>query len=707
MQGSSVSKKNKGLSIRSSMLLLTIAAFCGMLLVTGICMILINEVKIGSTAYSDLKQRLTAMEKSAALRSDLYLIQQESQDSAVSDRDNQRSNINKLSKDIDSQFIQLRGLIDSPGSQEQLVKAQSSWREYSRLLKGEAAPASLSLQSSQPTAITQPERLKNCVATLSSLTSTLQSEISSIEKKASSVIRLKTMTAVVAILIITAIFGFMAHLASESIHHPIRACIEFAQNIASGRLDSRITNKSSGEAGLLMEALNFMAEKLEAFFSKTKIAADKISNLETSLGKATHQMSLSAQRQEIALHEASRSADQISGTADEISGGIKKLSIAASESSSSILQMSASVDEVAMSADKLGGSVDEVSSSIIEMAASIKEIGFSIVNLLGAAGSTASSVAEMDNTIKQVEKNAMDTAAISEGVKLDAETGKKAVEEAIAGIQAIRNSSRITVEVVENLSLRVNDIGAILSVIDEVAEQTNLLALNAAIIAAQAGEYGKGFAVVADEIRELAERTSSSTREIAAVIQGVQDETSRAVTAISQAEESVTEGEKLSERSGVALEKIYSGVQRASLQIREIALATVEQAKGSKSIKESMESVSEMVGHIAKSANEHSITGELITHSVENMKNLTNHVRLSAREQSKASSLIADSAESINALINKIESACNAQREASGQSRKTMESMAVSTTSTIVSLKTLETQATQLGKQVVLLQKEI
>ena len=199
----------------------------------------------------------------------------------------------------------------------------------------------------------------------------------------------------------------------------------------------------------------------------------------------------------------------------------------------------------------------------------------------------------MDATIRQVEKNAMDSASISETVRSDAEIGKNAVLEAIAGMQAIRASSQITSEVVETLSLRVNDIGAILSVIDEVAEQTNLLALNAAIIAAQAGEHGKGFAVVADEIRELAERTSSSTREIAAVIKGVQEETRRAVDAISQAEESIAAGEKLSQRSGAALEKIVTGVQRAGIQVSEIAKATVEQARGSQSIREAMESVEE------------------------------------------------------------------------------------------------------------------
>ena len=76
-------------------------------------------------------------------------------------------------------------------------------------------------------------------------------------------------------------------------------------------------------------------------------------------------------------------------------------------------------------------------------------------------------------------------------------------------------------------------------------------------------------------------------------------------------------------------------------------------------------------------------------------------------ELSKASSLIADSTESINSLISRIENSCRAQREASVQSRKTVESMTVTTTSTIGNIKALEAQAAQLGRQVALLNKEI
>ena len=313
----------------------------------------------------------------------------------------------------------------------------------------------------------------------------------------------------------------------------------------------------------------------------------------------------------------------------------------------------------------------------------------------------------MDTTIKQVEKNALDAAAISESVRNDAETGKKAVEEAIAGMQAIRNSSQITADVIANLSLRGTDIGAILSVIDEVAEQTNLLALNAAIIAAQAGEHGKGFAIVADEIRELAERTSSSTREIATVIKGFQEETRRAVEAINQAEESISEGEKLSQRSGVALEKIVTGVELASVQVGEIANATVEQARGSHSIKMAMESVEEMVGHIVRSALEHSRGTDFITSATERMKELTNHVRTSTREQSCASSLIAHSTEDVTSMVEHIRDACRSQVRNSTMITRSVGNIQNSSAANSHASSVMDSSVADLSSQIDLLEKEM
>jgi methyl-accepting chemotaxis protein len=223
--------------------------------------------------------------------------------------------------------------------------------------------------------------------------------------------------------------------------------------------------------------------------------------------------------------------------------------------------------------------------------------------------------------------------------------------------------------------VRTNDIGKILSVIENVAKQTNLLALNAAIIASQAGEHGKGFAVVADEIKKLAERTRSSTQEIGTVIKGVQDDTARAVAAISSAEKSIGDGELLSKHSGEALTKIVAGAEKAFQRMGEIASATVEQGQGSRMVRDAMTNVSDMVAQIAGATREQEKGSELIITNLSKMKELTSQTRSSSSEQSKVSRVIAQSTEEITRMIRQIKRACDEQRRGSGQIMTAMENI--------------------------------
>ncbi len=713
MQRNNSPISSNGLTLRTKMVLLSAAAFAGILIVTAISLFLMNEVRIGGKAYKTIQKNKDALESIALLKSDLYQINGEMHtmlESDASASDKNIAKIKKLTDDIELNFGIVLESIESPQKLDAISKAQDVWKEYQKTLIEQVLPAASKgdkFKVNQLMEGIQAQRFETFSKSVATMVDLIRSDVNSAEDGVTNSVKTKITLSAVVTLIAIGLIALFSFFITISITRPLRACVEFARAVAGGKLDTRLDVTGGGEASELAAAMNIMAENLHSMVSRISSATEVLTSIDNNIENASRQVVKSARLQETSVQETSQAVERIDASIREVSNGIDKLSLSSAETSSSSLEIAASTEEVALSADKLSETVDEVSSSILEMAASIKEISKSIISLVDASNSTSSSISQMDSSIRQVEKNAMDTSAISEAVKRDAETGKQAVEEAIAGMQAIRSSSRITAEVIENLSLRANDIGAILSVIDEVAEQTNLLALNAAIIAAQAGDHGKSFAVVADEIKELAERTTSSTREIATVIRGVQEETDRAVNAINQAEESIAAGEKLSQHSGAALEKIVNGVQKASIQIHEIARATVEQTHGSHSIKEAMESVADMVEQIANSAAEHSSTSDLIARATERMKDLTIHVRNSTREQSHTSGLIAQATEEVTAMISQIREACHSQVESSTMISRAVHNIQTSTSSNTETARVMEGSVAGLSRQIELLEKEM
>ena len=250
-----------------------------------------------------------------------------------------------------------------------------------------------------------------------------------------------------------------------------------------------------------------------------------------------------------ALEETSTSLHEMTTSAKQIAQSVETLARGAEESSSSILEMAASNDEVAENMVNLAGAVQESATSIEEMTYSIREVAKNVEALSATAEETSSSMNEMDISIRQVENNANETARLSEEVSRAAGLGAQAISSTIEGMNRIKGYSEGTVRVIARLGDKIGEIDKILRIIDDVAEQTNLLALNAAIIAAQAGEHGKGFAVVADEIKDLAERSSASTKDIGELIKSVQAESRNAIDAVERGAKSVDDGVKVSHQA--------------------------------------------------------------------------------------------------------------------------------------------------------------
>ncbi len=503
------------------------------------------------------------------------------------------------------------------------------------------------------------------------------------------------------------ILGGMYIFFRRAIINPIKKSVAFAQSAAKGDLSGTLDVTSRDEIGNLTASLNSMVGGLTQLVGQINRSAIELNGVSANISEASREVFTAARTQADDVTTTSAAMTRIDASIKDVAQGIDNLSRSASESSSSILELASSVEEVAINAGNLSGSVDEVSSSISEMATSIMQVDNSANILMEASTTTASSVSQMDGAIKQVERNVSEIAEISDELRRDAETGKLAVDAAISGINGIKRSSAITSEVIGKLSVRTEDIGRILSVIDEVTQQTNLLSLNAAIIAAQAGEHGKGFAIVAQEIKELAKHTALHTREIGTLITGVQEETRLAVDAISQAEERIREGELLSQKSGEALVKILAGAERTTGRMNEIARATTEQSKGSQMIREAMDRVSEMVKQIASATREQRQGSDQIVSAVERMKDLTFQVKTSTREQSKAGTLIAESTENITDLIQRIKQACDEQSRVGEQIVAAVENIQNSTSINLNATKIMNDSADSLFGQVEILQKEM
>ncbi len=211
------------------------------------------------------------------------------------------------------------------------------------------------------------------------------------------------------------------------------------------------------------------------------------------------------------------------------------------------------VNKVIESAEIVNTATQEISSGNLNLSQRTEQQAASVQE-------TSSSMEEMTSSVQQNADNAQTAAQLAKTAREQAQQGGQVIANAIVAMEAISHSSQ--------------QIGSIVNVIDEIAFQTNLLALNAAVEAARAGDQGRGFAVVAAEVRNLAQRSATSAKEINKLIQGTTDK--------------IQEGSQLVSQSGITLQDIITAVKKLSDIVLEIASANQEQAASIQQINQSI-----------------------------------------------------------------------------------------------------------------------
>ena len=245
-----------------------------------------------------------------------------------------------------------------------------------------------------------------------------------------------------------------------------------------------------------------------------------------------------------------------------------------------------------------------------------------------ATSSMAAAVEELSVSIDQVEAHSADARRVTQASAENSANSGSVIQDTAQEMSRIAEAVTRTAESVRGLESVSGNISSIVNVIREVADQTNLLALNAAIEAARAGEHGRGFAVVADEVRKLAERTASSTNEIATMIAQIQEGSRAAGASMDTSVARVNEGVQLASAAGESISLIRTSTQEVTAAVDSIGFTLKEQATATREIASRVEHISHGTEELSASARQTAEAASEIEDIADSMESLAKRFRV-------------------------------------------------------------------------------
>ena len=292
-----------------------------------------------------------------------------------------------------------------------------------------------------------------------------------------------------------------------------------------------------------------------------------------SLSDMQHTMEKVSQQRDFKLRVHSDNKDELGRTAAAFNSLLDSLQ-------HNLRQLRSGAEDVMASSHKMSEAADD----IYQAAAAQSE----------SSSTVAATVEQMTVSVNHVAERADEAKQLSQTSSQQADAGSVTIGQTISDIRDISGAIASASEALRGLNAQSGQIVSVVQVIRDVADQTNLLALNAAIEAARAGEMGRGFAVVADEVRKLAERTATSTQEISANLQGMQQASTVAVAQMKNAEMLVEGGVSRADEADRAIQRIGEAAAGTTGMVVDISVAIKEQGMASNSIALQVERIAQM-----------------------------------------------------------------------------------------------------------------
>ncbi|MFL0165978.1 methyl-accepting chemotaxis protein [Candidatus Clostridium helianthi] len=264
-----------------------------------------------------------------------------------------------------------------------------------------------------------------------------------------------------------------------------------------------------------------------------------------------------------------------------------------------IKQLGNTSEQLVLSSEELTASAEQSADASNLVASAVTTMAHGADEQFSFANSTNKVVENISNKINVVSENTKSVSSLTDKAKISANAGEDAVVKAMNQMEIIEKKTSETSYIISELEEKSVKIGQILDTIQGISEQTNLLALNAAIESARAGEAGKGFSVVAEEIRKLAEQSQEATKEIAGIINDVQNKTNSAVAVMNENSKEVKTGADVVDVAGISFKEILQMIIEISSQIHEISDSITEVTVGTKESVDSVNNIKNISSNIA------------------------------------------------------------------------------------------------------------
>lgn len=393
--------------------------------------------------------------------------------------------------------------------------------------------------------------------------------------------------------------GGLAAVAVRSVARPARELADAMRDLAAGHADQPLPTGGS------LAEMQAMAAAVQVF---RDAAVEKSSTEATA---ARERQAAEDQRTRHAAELAAAAAAQLA-VVQALAGGLSALSAGdlthrlsdafAPEYEALRTDFNAAMDGLRGAMARIAGTAGTIRTGTAEISQASDDLSRRTEQQAATLEQTAAALNEITATVRRTAEGAEQARGVVSAARTDAESSGGVVQDAVAAMDAIRDSAR--------------QISRIIGVIDEIAFQTNLLALNAGVEAARAGDAGRGFAVVASEVRALAQRSAEAAREIKGLIGTSTQQVDRGVVLVAKA--------------GQALDRIVTQVGEISGVVASIAASAQEQASGLAQVNTAINQMDQVTQQNAAMVEQSTAASHSLSQETRSLAELTGRFRLEA-----------------------------------------------------------------------------